>query len=59
VPAPSFFDIVLTNGDMDHVLGLFSLRESYPLALYVTSAESAASRRASSSARCAASKGSS
>ncbi|MDF2692917.1 MAG: hypothetical protein K0S65_1300 [Labilithrix sp.] len=28
--------IVLTNGDMDHVLGLFSLRESYPLALYVT-----------------------
>lgn len=29
--------IVLTNGDMDHVLGLFSLRESYPLALYVTS----------------------
>ncbi|WP_394825164.1 pyrroloquinoline quinone biosynthesis protein PqqB [Pendulispora albinea] len=30
--------IVLTNGDMDHVLGLFSLRESYPLALYATSA---------------------
>lgn len=29
--------IVLTNGDMDHVLGLFSLRESYPLALYATS----------------------
>ncbi len=28
--------IVLTNGDMDHVLGLFSLRESTPLALYVT-----------------------
>ena len=28
--------IVLTNGDMDHVLGLFSLRESYPLALYTT-----------------------
>jgi pyrroloquinoline quinone biosynthesis protein B len=28
--------IVLTNGDMDHVLGLFSLRESYPLALYAT-----------------------
>jgi pyrroloquinoline quinone biosynthesis protein B len=28
--------IVLTNGDMDHVLGLFSLRESWPLALYVT-----------------------
>jgi pyrroloquinoline quinone biosynthesis protein B len=28
--------IVLTNGDMDHVLGLFSLRESTPLALYTT-----------------------
>lgn len=28
--------IVLTNGDMDHVLGLFSLRESYPFALYAT-----------------------
>lgn len=30
--------IVLTNGDLDHVLGLFSLRESYPLALYATEA---------------------
>ncbi len=28
--------IVLTNGDMDHILGLFSLRESYPLNLYAT-----------------------
>lgn len=28
--------VVLTNGDMDHVLGLFSLRESWPFALYVT-----------------------
>lgn len=28
--------VVVTNGDMDHVLGLFSLRENYPLALYVT-----------------------
>jgi pyrroloquinoline quinone biosynthesis protein B len=28
--------IVLTNGDMDHILGLFSLRESYPLHLYAT-----------------------
>lgn len=28
--------IVLTNGDMDHVLGLFSLRESQPFALYAT-----------------------
>lgn len=30
--------IVLTNGDLDHVLGLFSLREWWPLALYVTDA---------------------
>jgi len=30
--------IVLTNGDMDHVLGLFSLRESYPLVVYATEA---------------------
>ena len=28
--------IVLTNGDLDHTLGLLSLRESQPLALYVT-----------------------
>jgi len=28
--------VVLTNGDMDHVLGLFSLRESQPLSLYAT-----------------------
>jgi pyrroloquinoline quinone biosynthesis protein B len=28
--------IVLTNGDMDHVLGLFSLRESQPFSLYAT-----------------------
>lgn len=28
--------VVLTNGDMDHILGLFSLRESQPLALYAT-----------------------
>ena len=28
--------VVLTNGDMDHVLGLFSLRESTPFVLYVT-----------------------
>jgi pyrroloquinoline quinone biosynthesis protein B len=28
--------IVLTNGDMDHVLGLFSLRESQPLHVYAT-----------------------
>jgi pyrroloquinoline quinone biosynthesis protein B len=30
--------IVLTNGDLDHVLGLFSLRERWPLTLYATSA---------------------
>jgi pyrroloquinoline quinone biosynthesis protein B len=30
--------IVLTNGDLDHVLGLFSLRESWPLVIYATSA---------------------
>jgi len=29
--------IVLSNGDLDHVLGLFSLRESWPLALCATS----------------------
>jgi pyrroloquinoline quinone biosynthesis protein B len=28
--------IVLTNGDLDHCLGLLSLRESQPLALYAT-----------------------
>lgn len=28
--------IVLTNGDLDHVLGLFSMRESQPLAVYAT-----------------------
>lgn len=30
--------VVLTNGDMDHILGLFSMRESQPLALYATQA---------------------
>ena len=30
--------IVLTNGDLDHVLGLFSLREAQPLAIYATAA---------------------
>src|SRR3954454_8952938 len=28
--------IVLTNGDLDHCLGLLSLRESHPLQLYAT-----------------------
>jgi pyrroloquinoline quinone biosynthesis protein B len=28
--------ILLTNGDLDHCLGLFSLRESYPLVVYAT-----------------------
>lgn len=30
--------VVLTNGDMDHVLGLFSLRESWPFELWATEA---------------------
>jgi pyrroloquinoline quinone biosynthesis protein B len=30
--------IVLANGDLDHTLGLFSLRESWPLVLYATDA---------------------
>ncbi len=30
--------ILLGNGDLDHVLGLFSLRESYPLVVYATDA---------------------
>ena len=30
--------IVLTNGDLDHCLGLLSLRESHPLAVYATEA---------------------
>lgn len=30
--------IVLTNGDLDHVLGLLSLRESHPLVIYATEA---------------------
>jgi pyrroloquinoline quinone biosynthesis protein B len=30
--------IVLTNGDLDHVLGLLSLRESHPLTLFATDA---------------------
>lgn len=28
--------IVLTNGDLDHCLGLLSLRESYPITIYAT-----------------------
>jgi pyrroloquinoline quinone biosynthesis protein B len=30
--------IVLTNGDLDHCLGLFCLRESHPLVVYTTDA---------------------
>ena len=30
--------VILTNGDIDHVLGVFSLRESQPLAIYATEA---------------------
>ncbi len=28
--------IVLTNGDLDHCLGLLSLRESHPITVYAT-----------------------
>jgi pyrroloquinoline quinone biosynthesis protein B len=28
--------VVLTNGDLDHILGLLSLRESHPLVVYAT-----------------------
>jgi len=28
--------VVLTNGDLDHVVGLFTLRESYPFVVYAT-----------------------
>jgi pyrroloquinoline quinone biosynthesis protein B len=30
--------VVLTNGDLDHTLGLLSLRESYPISVYATGA---------------------
>jgi pyrroloquinoline quinone biosynthesis protein B len=30
--------IVLTNGDLDHIVGLFTLRESHPLVVYATEA---------------------
>ena len=30
--------LLLTNGDLDHCLGLLSLRESHPLSLYATDA---------------------
>lgn len=30
--------VALTNGDLDHTLGLLSLRESYPLVVYATEA---------------------
>jgi pyrroloquinoline quinone biosynthesis protein B len=30
--------VVLTNGDLDHTLGLLSLRESYPISVYATAA---------------------
>jgi pyrroloquinoline quinone biosynthesis protein B len=30
--------ILLTNGDLDHILGLLSLRESHPLAVHATAA---------------------
>ena len=30
--------VALTNGDLDHTLGLLSLRESYPISVYATAA---------------------
>src|SRR6185503_12719278 len=30
--------LLLTNGDLDHCLGLLSLRESHPIAVYATAA---------------------
>ena len=50
--------IVLTNGDLDHCLGLLSLRESQPLVLYTSeSVQRAASPKATcSTARYNASK---
>ncbi len=30
--------VILTNGDLDHTLGLFSLRENTPFTLYATDA---------------------
>ena len=36
--------IILTNGDLDHVLGLFSLRESTPLTIWATEAVEAGLR---------------
>ena len=33
--------VVLTNGDIDHVAGLLSLRESEPLAIHATARQSA------------------
>jgi len=40
--------IVLTNGDLDHCLGLLSLRESYPLRLYTTRSVEAGFREGNS-----------
>jgi pyrroloquinoline quinone biosynthesis protein B len=41
--------ILLTNGDMDHCLGLLSLRESHPLVVYATDAVRAGFTEATSS----------
>ena len=51
--------ILLTNGDLDHTLGLLSLRESHPLIVYATErrARAASSRATSSTARSSASPG--
>lgn len=37
--------VVLTNGDIDHVLGLFQLREWHPFVIYATAAVEAGLRR--------------
>ena len=52
--------IVLTNGDLDHCLGLLSLRESHPLRVYATDARPprASPRATCSTGRCSASPGS-
>ena len=53
--------VVLTNGDLDHCLGLFSLRESQPLLVYATDARPSGlrARATRSAARSNASRGSS
>src|SRR5262249_36130947 len=35
---PPIDAVIVTNGDLGHVVGLFTLRESYPFAVYATEA---------------------